>query len=55
MQVQKWTKPELTAYGSVEKITEQLQATKNAGTGDSIRVTIPGQGSTVVGIPGAMS
>ncbi|MGB3757357.1 MAG: hypothetical protein WBA07_13435 [Rivularia sp. (in: cyanobacteria)] len=51
MQVQKWTKPELTAYGSVETITEQIQATKTAGSGDSIQVIVNGQ-STVVGIPG---
>ncbi|NJN13542.1 MAG: hypothetical protein HC815_38840 [Richelia sp. RM1_1_1] len=53
MQVQKqWTKPELIVYGSVEKITEQINATKQVGSGDSIQVTIPGQGSTTIGIPG---
>ncbi|NJN13541.1 MAG: hypothetical protein HC815_38835 [Richelia sp. RM1_1_1] len=53
MQVEKqWTKPELTVYGSVEKITEQINTTKQAGSGDSIQVTVPGQGTVTIGIPG---
>ncbi|MGB3757358.1 MAG: hypothetical protein WBA07_13440 [Rivularia sp. (in: cyanobacteria)] len=52
MQVQKWTKPELTVYGSVEQITEQIQAGKTNGTGDSIQVVVPGQPTVTVGIPG---
>ena len=53
MQVQKqWAKPELTVYGSVEKITEQAQVGKTSGSGDSIRVTIPGQGAISVSAPG---
>ena len=43
MQVQKlWAKPELTVYGSVENITEQIIAGKTSGSGDSIQVTVEG-------------
>ena len=53
MQVQKlWAKPELTVYGSVENITEQIIAGKTTGTGDSIQVVVPGQAPVTIGIPG---
>lgn len=47
-----WASPTLTAYGSVEHITEQNQVgsvTKSGGAGDTISVTIAGVTTVVAG------
>jgi hypothetical protein len=35
-----WNTPQLTAYGSVEQITEQVTVNKTPGSGDSITITV---------------
>jgi hypothetical protein len=42
-----WSTPQLTNYGSVEKITEQINVQKETGTGDSITLTINGVSTTI--------
>ncbi len=46
-----WASPTLTAYGSVEHITEQNvgSVTKSGGAGDTISVTIAGNTTVVAG------
>ncbi|QXE24614.1 hypothetical protein B6N60_03320 [Richelia sinica FACHB-800] len=48
-----WKKPELSVYGSVEKLTEQSNPniTKNVGSGDTF-VFIINNVSTPVSVPG---
>ncbi|MEL6578468.1 MAG: VCBS domain-containing protein [Cyanobacteria bacterium J06621_12] len=46
-----WNTPTLTAYGSVEQLTEQVTVSKVPGSGDTITITVAGIGdvATVVG------
>lgn len=46
-----WNTPTLTAYGSVEQLTEQVNVSKVPGSGDTITITVVGIGevATVAG------
>lgn len=39
-----WNTPTLTAYGSVEQLTEQVTVNKVPGSGDTITITVAGIG-----------